>query len=245
MDLKVLIADDDFGMRLILRKIIENTDGFTLIGEAMNGEEAISIFESEHPDIVFLDIEMPILNGLHCAKKIADINPKTIIIFATAHNEFMSDAFEVYAFDYLIKPFKVDRVTKTLNRIKETKTSNSHPLTPPVFEKESLDKLVIKNKEGINFINTDDIILIQREDRSTVIYTCDKKYTTSDGLGDLEQRLHKAKFFRSHKSYIINLTKINKIEHYGRWTYIVKFSNTKLDALMTHKKYEVLESLFI
>ena len=98
---------------------------------------------------------------------------------------------------------------------------------------------------GVTFIDTKDIILVQREDGATVIYACDgTSYITSEGLTDLEDRLDKKVFFRSHKSYIINLYMINKIYPYGRWTYIVKLKNTTCDALITHEKYEEIKKMF-
>jgi two-component system LytT family response regulator len=108
-----------------------------------------------------------------------------------------------------------------------------------------LDKLIVKNKEGISFINMNDIVMIQRENRSTVIYSFNESYTTSESLGDLEEKLDKTQFFRSHKSYIINLSIVDKIYPYGRWTYIVKLKNTDKDALLTHDKYTELEKIFL
>jgi two-component system LytT family response regulator len=174
-----------------------------------------------------------------------DINPKTIIIFATAHEEYMSDAFEVYAFDYLVKPFKLERINQTLERIKSLSAHlNEQPLKQIGKPNRILEKLVIKNKDGISFIDMNEIILIQREDRSTAIYTMDDKYITSDSLSDLEERLDSSIFFRSHKSYIINLLMIQKIYSYGRWTYVLKLKNTDKDALLTHERYEKLQKIF-
>lgn len=245
MNFRVLIADDDQGMRLVLKKALSKVEGFELIGEAEDGNSAFCFSESLRPDVIFMDVEMPFLNGIECAKKVIDINPKTIIIFATAHEEYMSDAFEVYAFDYLVKPFKLERVNQTLERIKSLSTSvNEQPVKQIGNPNKALEKLVVKNKEGINFISMDEIILVQRENRSTAIYTLDERYITSDGLGDLEERLDSSIFFRSHKSYIINLLMIHKIFPYGRWTYVVKLKNTEKDALLTHERYEELQKIF-
>lgn len=245
MCIKVLIADDESGMRLVLRKIIEKTEGFHVVGEAEDGGSALSLVEELDPQLIFLDIEMPNLDGIECAKLISDINPKKMIVFATAHPGYMSDAFEVYAFDYITKPFKVDRVIKTLNRIKDIiSEENRKTQEKAVYQQSVADKLIIKNKEGINFIDIDSIILIQREGKSTVLYTSDSRYTTSEGLSDIEERLGKLNFFRCHKSYLINTSKIIKISPYGRWTYIVQFKDIENDALITHKKYEELKKIF-
>lgn len=245
MSNKVLIVDDEVGMRLILKKAIEKDNDFAIAGEAEDGEAALLLFIELRPEVVFLDVEMPLLNGIECAKKITDIDPKVIIIFVTAHEEYMPEAFEVYAFDYLVKPFKVSRLSQTLDRIK-----NAGEIRTPTFDNiiTSLpgipNKLMIKNKESISFVDADEIILIQREDRSTVIYTQHDRFVTSEALGELEERLGRDLFFRCHKSYIINLGAISKIVPYGRWTYIVKLKGTEKDALLTREKYEELEKRF-
>ncbi len=245
MELKVLIIDDDEGMRLILKKIISKTQGFTLVGEAESGEIGLSLVETLSPHIIFLDVEMPGMDGVMCAKKIIDIAPKTFIIFATAHEEYMSEAFEVYASDYLIKPFKIDRVLTTLERIKEIFINKDTTSPKQSFlNNDSLSKLVIKGKDGTSFIDCKDIIFIERENRNTIIHTIDEKITSSENLSEIEERLDKTTFFRSHKSYIINLSMIYKIHPYGRWTHIVKLKNTDKDALLTHEKYEYLEKIF-
>ena len=94
-DLRVLIADDDSGMRMILRRLIEKADGFTLAGEASDGKQAIELAETLRPDVVFLDVEMPEMTGVECARVIQDMNPAILLIFATAHEGYMGDAFEV------------------------------------------------------------------------------------------------------------------------------------------------------
>lgn len=245
MELKVFIGDDEEGMRMVLRKAIEKIEGFKLVGEAEDGEAVVSSVEEIHPDVIFLDVEMPKLNGVECAKRIMDINPRTIIIFATAHSMYMSDAFQLYAFDYIVKPFKLDRIYQTLNRIKSLNQYHSEQDMYKIIRHEKgLDKILIRSKEGISFVDMKDIIIIQREDRNTVIYTVDSSYTTSEGMSELEEKLDKTQFFRSHKSYIINISMIHKIYPYGRWTYIVKLKNTDKDALLTHERYDVLRDMF-
>ncbi|MCQ2458558.1 MAG: LytTR family DNA-binding domain-containing protein, partial [Clostridia bacterium] len=237
----VLIADDDEGMRLIERKMIGMVDGFELLGEARDGNELMTMAERLRPRVIFLDVEMPGKTGVECAKLLQDMDPSMILIFATAHDAYMSDAFEVYAFDYLLKPFKVDRVIKTLERARDRlmKVDDaSVPALAPRTPKAADGRLMLHTKEGIFFIDMDDILLVQREDRTTAIYTKDERYVTSENLGETEARLDPEVFFRCHKSYIINLNAINNITPYGRWTYIVKLNGTDRDALITHEKYE-------
>jgi two-component system LytT family response regulator len=97
----------------------------------------------------------------------------------------------------------------------------------------------------MSFVDISDIILVQREDNSTVIYTSEDSFTTSASLSDIEAKLDPGQFMRSHKSYLINVSKIKKIEPYGRWTYIVTFKDIKKDALMTSEKFEEIKRRYL
>ncbi len=246
-DLRVLIADDDAGMRSIMRKIVSKVEGYMLVAEAEDGLAALELTEKEKPNVVFLDVEMPGMSGVECARAIQDMDPGIIIIFATAHDAYMGDAFEVYAFDYLVKPFKVERVKQTLERARDRLWQRGvQPLATPATSPRAVEgRLMLRHREGVSFIDLKDILLVQREDRATVLYTLDEgRYVTGDSLTEMEERLHSDAFFRCHKSYIINLNHIKDITPYGRWTYVVRLEGTKHDALITHEKYEELERMF-
>ena len=249
-EIRVVIADDEEGMRMILRKMIAKAEGFTLCAEAKNGPELLSLVEKYKPQVCFLDVEMPGMTGLECAKAIQDTDPQTIVVFATAHDDYMAQAFEVYAFDYMVKPFKLERVMKTLERIRSVKMSMTSSaakdhLHAPRIGAAASGRIMLHHKEGVNFVNQSDILLVQRENRSTVLYATDgRRFETSEALGDVEERLNPQIFFRCHKSYIINLNVIDSITPYGRWTYVVHLSGTNQDALIMHEKYEELERMF-
>ncbi len=246
-DLRVLIADDDMAMRTIMRKIVGKVEGFVLVAEAADGQTALELVESLKPNVVFLDVEMPEMNGVACARAIQDLDPNIMIIFATAYEGYMGDAFEVYAFDYLMKPFKVERVIQTLERARERLMMRIVPPMKPnvAAPKATGGRMMLRHREGVTFVDYEDILLVQREERSTVIYTLDgERFVTSDSLSEMEERLPKDVFFRCHKSYIINLNHIKDISPYGRWTYVVRLEGTQHDALITHEKYEELERMF-
>lgn len=247
VNIRVLIADDDSGMRLIMKKFIERAGGFELVGEAVNGEELVRLHGETRPDVVILDVEMPVMTGTQAAKIIQDVNPKTILVFATAHEDYRKDAFEVYAFDYLTKPFRMDRVMTTLEMIKTRFFEKTDRKNPSVLQEKPLSgqKLMLKHKEGIAFADVDEILLVQREDRSTVIeLKGGKRLITSEGLSDIEKRLPENKFFRTHKSYIVGLDHVDSITPYGRWTYVVQLRGTERDALITAERLDALEKIF-
>ena len=245
-NIRILIADDDPGMRLVMQKLAEKAEGYALVGAAVDGNDLLEKYEETKPDVVLMDVEMPGMTGIECAKVIQDRNPRTILIFATAHEQYMRSAFEVYAFDYLVKPFKVERALNTLSRIRDILTARnekSEPVRPA--QTAASGRLMLKHREGLSFVDIPGILLIQREERSSVLYLADgSRYVSSDSLSDFEERLPGDLFFRSHKSYIINLNHIDSISPYGRWTYIVKLRGTDRDALITHERFEELEKLF-
>lgn len=245
-DLKIITADDDAGMRLIMRRLLERAEGYEHAGEAGNGEELIALYEKVRPDVVLMDVEMPGMNGIECARYIQDRDPRAVIVFATAHEEYMRSAFEVYAFDYLVKPFRAERALNTFRLIRErlAGAEQRRSVTPPPL-KPAARKLMLRHRDGTSFLDLDDILLIQREERSTVIYTADGgKYVTTDSLSELDERLPDDMFFRSHKSYIVNLAHIESISPYGRWTYVIKLEGTQLDALITHERYADLQKMY-
>lgn len=246
MAIKVMLVEDEAGVRLLLRKIIEKHEEFQVTAECEELADAVIQFRRQKPEVVFLDIGIKDQNGVDCARILTDMDPKVKIIFATAHAEYMPEAFELYAFDYLVKPFSIDRVNKTLERIAALETASGYEAEEKVVKSEYRhDKLLVKGKESMSFVDIPEIVLIQRENNSTVIYTEKDSYVTSASMADLEKKLDPEQFLRSHKSYIINLSRIRKIEPYGRWTYIVHFKGRKEDALLTAEKYEEIKKRFL
>ena len=240
--IKVCIIEDEPEIRKLLRRIVEKQEGFTVVSENGDFASAISDFTKYRPDVAFVDIDLKGESGLECARVLTELNPKLKVIFATAHSEYMANAFEIYAFDYLVKPFCVERVVKTLSRMK-SKTEEEQ--TPIVVQSEKQnDKLMIKGKEQIVFVDKKEIIFVERSDNATSIVTQEETYKTAVSLGAIEEKLNGTEFMRCHKSYIINLSKITKIEPYGRWTYIVKFKGTSDTALMTAQNYEEIKKIF-
>lgn len=244
----VLLADDEPGMRMILRKKIEQTESFAVVGEAADGREAMADFEALAPRVVFLDVDMPLISGTECARLMQDMDPTAVLIFATGHEEYRQEAFEVYAFDYLVKPFKMERLEQTLARVESRLRGvpeSPLPAPRPTKPQPVPGRVMLRHREGIAFLDMAQVLLAQREDRATVLYTeGGGRYVLTETLSEVEARLDPDTFFRCHKSYIINLRRIRDITPYGRWTYVVRLEGTDRDALITHEKYEELLKRF-
>jgi len=237
--IKVLIADDNENMSKILLEVVKGHGDFETVAVGADGKSALSLFKKHRPQVVFMDIEMPEMTGVECARLILDEAPDTYIVFSTAHDEYMGEAFEMYAFDYILKPFSLDRVKGTLDRISGLLKREKAPEETGV----KLDKLLIKNRDGMSFVDIDEIMLVFREGSRTKIVTRRNSYFTGMNLNELESRLEGEAFMRTHKSYIVNLKYIDQILPYGRWTHVVKLKGLREDALITHEKLQILEEL--
>ncbi len=246
--IKVMIIEDEPEIRKLLCRIIERQDGFEVVAEASDFAGSVTEFTKYRPDVVFVDIDLNGESGLECAKLFVELNPKLKVVFATAHSEYMANAFEIYAFDYLVKPFNMERVVKTLTKIKDgcvmDKDAKNSMQNTSVSLEQHKEKLLIKGKEQVCFVDKKDIIMVERADSATNIVTKEETYRTSVSLGEIEEKLSGSDFMRCHKSYIINLSMISKIEPYGRWTYIVKFKGITDTALITSQNYEELKKMF-
>ena len=244
--IKVILIEDEPEIRKILRKIIEKQDGFEVVAECGSFAEALTESSRYKPDVAFVDIDLGGESGLDCAKLLTELHPKIKIVFATAHSEYMANAFEIYAFDYLVKPFNMERVIRTLKKLKESlpKSEEADRVDAIVQSDRFKDKLMIKSKDQIFFVDTSEIIMLERIDGVTRIVTKDEVFQSSASLSDMEAKLDPKEFFRCHKSYIVNVSRITRMEAYGRWTYTVKLKDTKETALMTAQHYEELKNRF-
>jgi len=259
--IKTLIADDDAGMRLVMRRLVEQAEGYALVGEVSDGAELIRLYDELRPEVVLLDVEMPEMSGIDCARAIQDRDPRTVLVFATAHEEYMASAFEVYAFDYLVKPFRVERAMETFRRIRERlrgpvtgEAATPQPMELPEHSGGASEapampvqgRMMLRHREGVSFVDVPDIAMVMRENRATVLLMRDgTRYVVPDGMAELDERLPDEIFFRTHKSYIVNLNLIESVQPYGRWTYIVKLKGLREDALITHERFEALQKRFM
>ncbi|MBP2645990.1 MAG: two component transcriptional regulator, LytTR family [Firmicutes bacterium] len=235
--LKVVIADDDAFMRRVLKDVLAENSGVDVIGEATDGREMVQLVEELEPEAVFLDIDMPGRNGLEAAREIFGINPKIFIVFATGYSCYAHQAFEVYAFDYLVKPFDKERVRRTINQIKfftrERARAELSKRATSLLKGVNPKLKVFSNEKSI-FVNIADIILVTRCERKTMIYVVgDSVIQTNEPLQSLEERLERYGFFRCHKGFIINPDMVLEFFPWGNKTYLVKLANTKETALMT------------
>lgn len=246
MKITVFIAEDDPDMRFVIKKVVEEVEGVSVIGEAGDGLKAIKLIRELSPQVVFLDIDLPGKNGVELAQEIFDINPLTSIVFATAFNEYRGEAFDVYAFDYLVKPFKMNRVRQTMDRIKlvlSGKVAGRPKAYSKNFKKNVRRKQLFRDNGKFVYLDLDDIIYITKEGRKSTIYFIGGRIKTNDQLTVLEKQLEGYPFFRSHSGFIVNLKMVKELIPAGRSSYELVMENTKNRPLITVEKFKELEEL--
>ncbi|EHL07761.1 response regulator receiver domain protein [Desulfitobacterium hafniense DP7] len=245
MVLRVIVVEDDANMRLILKRALFGIPNVEVVGEAGNGAEAVGLAADLEPHVIIMDVDLPGKDGVEASREILNINPDVFLVYATGHPEYMAEAFEMYAFDYLVKPYRMERLIQTITRIEKLIEAKENSIQQ--CRKKDINSVGIKNKvavkvEGkLTLIDTTKIIYINRDKRKTVIHTVDGKITTNESLEVLEKRSEGSNFMRTHRSYLVNLEKVTEIQPLSRNEYLVVFGGLKERAYITDEKYRELQ----
>ena len=202
MNVRALIVDDEPLARESLRLLISRDPEFTVVGEC-SGVDAPRLTRETKPDVMFLDIQMPELDGFGVIHSIGDSSP--LIVFTTAYDAYALKAFDVEALDYVLKPFDDDRFADTLTRIKQRLSSG-----PPAHT-ETAVRILVRVRDKIVVVRTADIDWIEAADYYASLHSGGASYLLRETLNDLEKRLDPQRFLRVHRSAIVNVDRIREI----------------------------------
>lgn len=229
-EIRALVADDELPARGELTYELSNIPGVKVVGECGNGREVLAFLKT-HPnvDILFLDIEMPLMNGLECAKEIVRMNLPVKVVFATGYSQFAVQAFELEAFDYILKPYNEARIARTISRLADSLT---------LMEKERAPGEIISTSQKISLQTQGKTIMISPAQEIVLISTekSDRSlfYTTS---GIIESLLSPLGFFRTHKGYIVNLSMIQEIQNQDNGTLLLTLSHYPREKVPVSRHY--------
>lgn len=216
--------------------------------------DPITALEKIHlykPDLVFLDIKMPEVNGLVVAEEIMRIQPKTYIVFVTAYDEYALNAFEYNAIDYILKPVSHKRIDRTIKKVLtnfsggKAKTALAKKITHVRKTYCRGFNRIIAVEEAGKFIllNPSDVIMITPRGRGATIHTHQKTYNTKQSMNYWEERLAEFNFFRCHKSYLVNFNKVEKILPMFNNTYLLKISDYPDEIPVSRNKTKELRKI--
>ncbi len=247
MDLRALVVDDEQLAREELSYLLAQVGGVTVVGEAANGIEAIGLIEDLAPDVVFLDVQMPGMNGFEVARQL--ISRETAgsrsgeIVFVTAYDQYAIEGFQVNAVDYLLKPVDAHRLEQALQRTRR-RLQSDRPATPLangelerivklVTERQSRrDRLAVKVGERFMLVDADDLIFASLADDVITVVTSSLTGTSNyRTLDELQAHLDPAVFWRVHRSYLVNINKIKEIVPWFSRNYILKMNDGKTSEI--------------
>lgn len=239
-----MVVDDEPLAREKIREMAKDDPDVEIVGECANGEEAVRLIHELAPDLLLLDVEMPEADGFHVIEQLTP-SQVPLVIFVTAYDRYAVRAFEVHAFDYLLKPFDRERFSAALGRAKEQiRRERNGGLDSRILalleqlqgEPKYLERLVVKNAGRVFFLETSDIEWVEAEGNYVSIHTPSKTHLLRETISNLEARLDPRRFVRIHRSTLVNVTRIQELQP---WThgdyYVILRDGTRLTASRNYR----------
>ena len=221
---RVLIVDDEAPARSILREMLSDRDGVSIVGECGNGFEAVKAAAELAPDVVFLDVEMPKLDGFEVREL---IDPSIAVVFVTAYDSYALRAFEVHAVDYVLKPFRAERLGDALDR---ARARRGQPPPPPDAATALaaaarpagtyLSRIVVREGTRVHVVPVDRLDFAEAQDDAVQLKTGGRKLRKAGTIGSLADGLDPGRFVRIHRSYVLNIDRLARLELYAKGSYV-------------------------
>lgn len=233
--IKTIIVDDEELARERVRGFLGETDRFEIVAECANGKEAVESIYNYKPDLVFLDIQMPVMNGFEVIEQIKDELP--LIIFVTAYDEYAIKAFEVNALDYLLKPFDRKRFHLSLERAEKIiRESGEKELRAKIDsllkqidteEKKYTERFVVKQSGKISFVPADEIDYMEATGNYIKLATANGSHLIRETMNKIEKKLDPQNFIRVHRSFIVKVEMIKELKPYFNGEYVIILKSGK------------------
>ncbi|MBZ5523374.1 MAG: response regulator [Acidobacteriia bacterium] len=234
--MRAVIVEDEELARQVLREMLQPHADIEIVGECANGFEAVKMVPELKPDLLFLDVQMPKLDGFEVLELIGD---HMAIIFVTAYDEHALRAFDVHAVDYLLKPFAAQRLESALQRARRRlgQKSGADPAELAATARPAghyAERVVVKDGTRVQIIPVEKIDYIEAQDDYVSLASQSKKHLKQQTISSLEAGLSPRSFLRIHRSYIVNLERVTKLEPYGKDSHIVTLTDgTRLPVSRT------------
>ena len=236
--MRVLIVDDEMLARSILSEHLTKISEIEIVGQAANGFEAVKLAEELRPELIFLDIQMPKLSGFEVLELLGEKAPA--VIFTTAYDEYALKAFEVHAIDYLLKPVEPPRLVAAVERARERLRAK----TPPPAAQElslaarppgrGLERILIRHEGRVHVLPVERIDFIEAQDDYLSFAAGGKRLRKQQTMSEIESQLDSNRFVRIHRSFIMNVERLARIDLYGKDSWLAILSDgTKLPMSRT------------
>lgn len=236
----LIIDDEQLARERLKKQLASFQETFTIVGEAKNGNEAEELITKLQPDIIFLDIEMPGQTGFELLSKLTTI---PMVIFCTAYEEYSLKAFNTNSIDYLVKPVKLERLKKTVEKISLLKNNLSSSKLLEVIQEISerkevkrMTSITIKKSDKIIFVKLEDVSYFEAEEKYVLVHTDNGKEIIEQSLSKLESKLP-SNFIRVHRSYIINTNYIKDFQKYFNSRYQITLKDKQRSTIVSGRSY--------
>ncbi len=236
MKIRCIIVDDEPPAVDELAYILSKIEGVEVVASSNSASKAIKEIRTKKPDLVFLDIHMPVKSGFHVARMVSSFDRPPLIIFATAFDQYAVKAFDANAIDYVLKPFSENRIRKSIERAKKSISSKGKTVTIRELDRliesigeteKSVVRISVENKGRILLLDPDNIFFCKSEEKKIFINTQNNQFVchSVSSLNELEKILINHPFFRTHRAYLVNLSYIREIIPWFNGRYLVNMSN--------------------
>jgi len=227
--IRTVLVDDEQLARQVLREFISAHADLEIAAECSNGFEAVKAVAEQKPDLLFLDVQMPKLDGFEVLELIGN---ETAVVFVTAYDNYAIKAFEVHAVDYLLKPFSAERFNAALTRAKQRLSGGAPQKSPAAADlaasarppAQYLDRVAVREGSQVSIIPVSKLDYAEAQDDYVALVSAGKKHLKQQTIANLEASLDPTRFLRVHRSYIVNLERVSKVEPYGKDTHVAILS---------------------
>jgi len=219
--LRALIVDDEELARGLLRELLAERGDVEVVGEAANGFEAVKACAELRPDVVFLDIQMPKLSGFEVLEL---LEPRPAVVFVTAYDEHALRAFEVNAVDYLLKPFPSERlaaaIARAAERVRRREELPAGPLAAAARSGQPIERVLLREESGVVILPVEQIDWVEARDDSVCFHAAGRKHRKTQTLGEVEAQLDRQRFVRIHRSVLLNVARLQRLEPYAKDSWV-------------------------
>jgi len=229
--IRAIIIDDEQPARQELSFLLRQLGWLEVVGEAETADEGLAVILALCPELVFLDIKLPGVNGLELAKEIAQLPDKPHVVFTTAYDSYAIAAFEVNALDYILKPYHEARVLKAAHKARVALDKGKAQVARP-----AKDRLPVRRDEKVYILPFEDISLAFADGRDILVGAKQAVYRSELSLQELEDKFATHNFFRCHRGYLINLDKIKEISPWFSGGYVLKLEGFAADVPVSRKQ---------
>lgn len=233
--MKCIIVEDEYPAREELKYFVQNFSSIELEGEFENGMEVLKYLEREIPDVIFMDINIPGMDGMSLARIIKNLNSKPKIIFITAYREYAVEAFEIEAYSYILKPYSEEKIIGLLQRLESELEVK--------LQVEKFEKIALWNGEKMIMVEAEEILFCEAMEKETIVHTDKFELRAHMGFNDLMEKLPNDIFYKTHRSYSVNKKKVKEIIPWFNNTLMIKCEGSSKEVPVSRSRVKEFKKI--